>query len=302
MDGKALTRKLRELLDESSTSSWLDTRTSYDYLYEAAIEFVSRTDCLREEQSITTVADQAGYTLNADFIKLYLKNSDNNFYIKYNDGTTNHFIRHRDYEDVIYGDNTTSTTIPNYFSIIDDSTKDTQLSSTTTSAGAASGGEATLTDTAANFADVSPGDIVHNTTDGSDGVVLSKTSSTVLVTALFDGTDDDWTSGDSYVIQPQARFKLVFDPAPSTASHTVTVYYVKRPDPVYSDYRIYRIPTTHLDSLVEYANFKYKLRDSEPGFADRFLTYWDRKVRRSAHTLNKTFVRRGFSMNLKSRR
>ena len=50
---------------------------------------------------------------------------------------------------------------------------------TTTSAGAAVGGASTLTDTGGDFSDVSPGDIVHNTTDGSDGIVLSKTSSTV---------------------------------------------------------------------------------------------------------------------------
>lgn len=302
VDGLSLLRSLRELLNESSTSEFLDTRSSYEFLWQAAIEFVDRTNCLRNEQSITTVADQAGYTLNANFLKLYLKDSSNKFYLKYDDDSTEHFVNHRDYEDVIFGNQTTSQSIPNYFSIIDDSTKDTQLSSTTTSVGASSGGQATLTDSTADFADVSAGDIVHNTTDGSDGVVLSKTSSTALVTALFGGTDDDYTSGDSYVIQPQARFKLIFDPPPSTASHTATLYYIERPAPVFSDYGIYRISSTYLNDLVEYAAFKYKYRDREPGFGDKFFQHWDRKVRHSGHSLNQAFLRRGFKVNLRVRK
>lgn len=302
IDGKSLLRTLRESLNEASTSEFLDTRTSYEYLYEAAIEFVSRTDCLKLTQSITTVANQAGYTLNADFMKLYLKNSSNKYYIKYNDGSTNHFINFRDYEDIVFGNNTTSQPIPNYFTIIDDPTKDTKLSSTTTSVGASSGGETILTDTNANFADVSAGDIVHNITDGSDGVVLSKTSSTVLVTALFGGTNNDYTSGDSYVIQPQARLQLIFDPPPSTAGHTVTVYYIQRPDPVFSDYGIYRIQGQYLGALVEYAAFKYKYRDREPNFGDKFFQQWSSQIKKSNVVLNKAFVRKDWTVNMMKRR
>lgn len=302
VDGKSLLKGLRELLSESSDSEWLDTRTSYSYLYQAAVEFVNRTSCLRNEQSITTVANQKSYILNADFLKLYLKNSSNKYYLKYNDGSTNHFINFRDYEDIIYEDQTTSKSIPDNFTIIDDATKDTRLSSTTTSAGASSGGESTLTDSTADFADVSAGDVVHNTTDGSDGVVVSKTSSTALVTALFDGTADDWTSGDAYVIQPQARVKIVFDPPLSTASHTVTVYYIQRPAPVFSSYGIYRIQSTYMQALIFYAAYLYKYRDSKSNTGDRYYQYFDNEIRKSGAVLNSTFRRRGWHINLKARR
>ena len=74
MDGKTALRVLREILNESSTSSFMDDRISYDYLDKAYIEFVQRTDLLKTFQSITTVKDQANYELNADFLNLYLTN------------------------------------------------------------------------------------------------------------------------------------------------------------------------------------------------------------------------------------
>ena len=301
VDGKSLLRNLRELLNESTTSEWLDTRSSYSFLYQAAVEFVRRTQCLKNEQSITTVASQSGYTLNADFMEMYLKDKENELYVKYNDGTNDYFIKFKDYEDIIYENNTTAKSIPDFFTIIDDSTKDTRLSSTTTSAGTSSGGECTLTDTTADFSDVSAGDVVHNTTDGSDGVVLSKTSSTALVTALFDGTDNDWTLGDAYVIQPQARLKIVFDPAPSTASHTATIYYIQRPVPVYSDYGIYRIQSQYLLALVYYAIALYEYRDDEPLVSNKMYQAFDREVRHASAGLNRSLNRRGFGYNPKKK-
>lgn len=302
IDGKSLLYALREELNEDSSSSWLDTRSSYTFLYQAAVAFVKITRCMKNEQEITTVADQSGYTLNADFMRMYLKNTDNELYLKYNDGTSDHFITFKDYEDIVYENQTSSKSVPDRFTIIDDATIDTRLSSTVTSDGDASGGECTLTDTAADFSDVSAGDMVHNTTDGSDGIVLSKTSSTALVTALFEGTDNEWDTNDAYVIQPQARLKIVLSPPSSTSSHTVTVYYIQRPAPVYSDYGIYRIPAEHLESLTEFAAFKYKRRDAEPDFAREFLRYWDLKVRGSAYELNNTFNRKGFSVTWKKKR
>jgi len=262
---------------------------------------VRRTLSLRNEQAISTVANQAGYTLNADFMEMYLRNTDNDLYLKYNDGTTDHFITFRDYEDIIYENDTSSTVIPDHFSIIDDPTNDARISSTTTSAGASSGGEAILTDSTADFSNVSPGDIVHNTTDGSDGLVLSKTSTIALVTALFDGTDNDWSNGDSYVIQPQARLKIVLDPAPTTSSHTVTVFYIQRPNPVFSDYGIYRIQSQYLNALVFYALAHYSYRDDEITDSTRLMSFFDREVRRASAALNKTFVRQGYTVGWKQR-
>jgi len=302
MDGKSLLYDLRQILNEGSDSDWLDSRSSYTYLHLAAVEFVDRTESLRATQSITTVADQTGYTLNADFMRLYLRDQEHEYYIKYNDGSSNTFLKFEDYQKIILDDQTTSVSTPERFSIIDDSTLDSQVTGTATSTAASSGGQAILTDTAADFSDVSAGDVVHNTTDGSDGFVLSKTSSTVLVVALFGGTANDWTSSDAYVIQPQGRLKLVLDAPPSTAGHTVTVEYVQRPPIVASDYGAYRIQSHYQQALVQYAVFLYKYRDREANFGDSLFVFFDREVRRSASSLNKALGRQGFRVNWKKRR
>lgn len=299
MDGKDLLRRLRELLNEDSDSSWLDTQTSYDFLYEAAKSLVDRTGCLRTTQSITTVADDDEYDLAPDFLRLYLRN-DGDYYIKFYDGSNNTFPTWVDYGEIVHQDTPTSVAIPSHFTIIDVADQ-SQATGTTTSAGASSGGECTLTDTAASFTDVNAGAIVHNTTDGSDGVVLSKTSSTVLVTALFGGTDNDWSSGDSYVIQPQSRYQLFLDPPPSTAGYTITVYYLQRPAPVYSDYGIYRFPSQYTEPLVKYAFWLYKYRDKQPDMGDAMYRFWERHVGEAAYSINRGQRPGSFKVNLNKR-
>jgi hypothetical protein len=300
MDGKDLLRRLRQLLNEDTDSGWMDTQTSYDFLYEAAKELVDRTGCLRSTQSITTVADDDEYNLNPDFMRLYLRNSAGNYYIKLNDGSNNHFPTWKDYEDIVYDDNTTSVTIPSFFSIID-TAKSTQVTGTATSTSAASAGQCTLTDTAADFSDVNAGAIIHNTTDGSDGVVLSKTSSTVLVVALFGGTANDWTSSDAYVIQPQSRYQIYLTPPPSTAGYTITVYYIQQPAPVYSDYGIYRFSDQYKEAMVKYAFWLYKYRDKEPDMADSMYKFWDVEMGRKAYNTNRAQRPGGFKVNLKNK-
>ena len=191
---------------------------------------------------------------------------------------------------------------PDHFTIIDDPVLDNQVTGTATGDGAASGGQCILTDTAADFSDVSAGDIVHNTTDGSDGVVLSKTSTTVLVTALFNGTADDWTSSDAYVIQPQGKLQLILDPPPSTGGHTLTVHYIQQPAPVYSDYGTFRFQSQYMDAIIKYAAFQYKYRDREPNYGDVYYMHWDRQVRMANHNLNRTLKRNKLTVNMKARR
>jgi len=300
MDGKQLLYNLRQLLNESSGSGFLDDYTSYYFLYEAAKEFVKLTKCLRSSTTITTVAGQTDYVLPADFMELYQRNDSGKFFLKYTESSNVHFLQHLDYEDISFRNNTTSVSVPNNFSILDNAMLD-RVSGTTTSAGTSSGGEATLTDTAGDFSDVEAGDIVHNTTDGSDGMVLSKTSSTVLVTALFGGTANDYTSGDAYVTQPQGRLKLILDPPPSTAGHTISVPYVQRPLPVFSNYGIYRFQPQYSEAIVKYAAWLYTYRDDSPKFGDAFYQYWDRQVRSAASALNSSFNRRKIQVNLKAR-
>ena len=282
LDGKMLLRALRELLGESSTSEWMDNFTSYTYLNQAAKEFVQRTECLRSEQSITTVADQAEYDLNADFLQVYLRDSNNQPFLKFYDGTNYSWVYYRDYQDIYLANNTTGVTHPSTFTISDNATLPTQLTGTASSAGALSAGQATLTCTTGGFVagKVSPGDVVHNTTDASDGIVLSVTSATALVTALFGGAENDWDSSDAYVVQPQARWKIILDPKPSTSSYVLTVPYVQAPNPVYSDYGRWRIPDGALSYIVNYAGWLYKYRDREPQFGDQLYKMFDMGVRK----------------------
>jgi hypothetical protein len=235
---------------------------------------------------------------------LYLKDKSNRLILPYNDGASSYsdFIYWKDYEDVIVDNNIDSVSNPTHYTIIDDGTLDSQATGTCTSAGALLGGQATLTDSSGDFSDVSAGDTVHNTTDGSMGIVLSKTSSTSLVTALFGGTDNDWDSSDAYVIQPQGRLQIKLDPPPSTAGHTLTAHYVQRPAPVYSDYGIFRFQSQNMDAIIKYAAFNYKYRDQEPQFGDALYVHWDRQVRLSNNVLGKSIGRGKIGINFKKRR
>ena len=279
MDGKNLKRKLQNLLNMVGDTDFFDERSGYDYLYAAARQWVIETECLSTTQSITTVAKQAAYTLSGDFLALYLKNNGK-YYIKFYDGSDYTFIDFRPYEDVIYDDNTTSVAIPSYFTLKDDPTLDTLVSDTADNdGGSAVGGKATLTMNTAVFTDVTPGDIIHNTTDGSDGVVVSTESTgKILGVCLFGGTDNEIDASDAFVIQPRKRMQLVFDPPPLTADYTATVYYLQSPPPVYSDYDVYKLPYDYSDALVHYAAWLFKYRDQKPDIGDRFFLYWKDQI------------------------
>ncbi len=301
MDGAALLYNLRQVLNEASDSGFLDNRTSYEYLWRAAIEFTERTSCLTTTQSITTIANTQNYTLNADYLRMYLRNQDYNYYIKYNDGSANTFPLFKEKEEIIFQNSTASVSNP-YSWYIEDDTLAARVSSTTTAASTASGGEATLTDSTAPFANVNAGDIVNNTTTSAAGYVLSKTSSSVLVTTLFGGTNQNYGNGDSYVIQPAGRKRLVLQPPPSTAGHTITFYYVQRPAPVFSSYGMYRFGTENLQAIIFYAAWLYKYRDRDPNYGDRFFKYFEDQTRKNSVDVNRSFNRTDFKVNLKARR
>lgn len=299
MDGKGLLYRLRTLLDQDELAGDVDVKTAYGLLYDAAIEFVNRTSCLTSSQTVTTVSDQAEYTLSADYLKLYLINSSHKYIVKYQDASSNvSFPTLTDYGKVFNKSTNPSQNIPSNFAVTDNQTLSSRITGTTTSAGALSAGESTLTDTAADFSNVSAGDTVHNVTDNSSGIILSKTSSTVLITALF-GNTNKWGSGDSYVIQPQGRMIITLDPPPANSGHTLIVPYVQRPAPVYSDYGVYRFQPQYGDALVKYAMFLYKYKDANPNFGDRLYQIFDNKVRTYGYQLNKTFNRGGLVMDLK---
>lgn len=298
MDGKTLSDQLYQLLLEASTSDYIDSKTTYDYLYEAACEWVRRTRCITGSQTITTVADQAEYDLNPDFFFLNLRDDRNIDVIRYSDGTYSEFIPFREWNALTYNSTTTSVPIPYNFSIIDKEIQ-TNDTGTATSDGTASNGECTLTDTAGISATV--GDDIHNTTDGSHGKVISVTSSTAVVTALFYGTLNYWTNADAYTIVPQAKKQLVLDPPPDTSGDTITVYYVQKPLPVYAQFRSYRIDDIYSPALVKYAAWLYKYRDGDDNTGDAWFKYFDHQVRAFQHDIGKANRRNSLKVNLYKR-
>ncbi len=301
MDGKRLCRQLRQMLNEESGSNYLDSFTTYDLLNQGAARLNRKIKHLEDTIAITTVADQADYTLPADFVMNIRQDNNGRDLVRYSDGATFNYIPERD-DDVRWRNkpySVTSVSTPTDYSIAYDDTEDAQVSSTATSTAAATAGKCTLTDSSAPFADVQAGDTIHNTTDGSMGVVLSKTSSEILITALFDGTANDWTSGDAYVIQPQAKYKLTLDPPPNTASQTITLDYLRRPKPVYSDYDVFQFPIEYQEALVQYAVGVYKYRSQMIEEANAWFMMAQKTVKDATGMTNKTLNKRRVNVNFK---
>jgi hypothetical protein len=303
MDGKLLKERIRELLNEDSGSRFLDDRTSFEFCYEAAIATADALQCLKTSTTITTVANQAGYTLPADFSKLYLRDANKRLFVKYNDGNADSFLFHAPYEEIVYNNNTTGVVNPEKFTIIDYPTLGSNVTGTVTSASDDVGGKSSLIDSGASFTStVSVGDTVHNTTDASVGYVLAVTSATRLEVALFGGTDNEWDTSDAYIIVPQGRMQLLLDPKPSTAGHTLTVYYLQRPVPVFSDYDTYRFQPQFMTALVKYAAWLYKYRDQEPKFGDAYFLFWERELKKNKAQADDSLNRNSYKVNFKKRR
>ena len=299
MDGKTLADQLYQLLLEDSTSDYIDAKTTYDNFYEAACEWVRRTRCITSAQTITTVALQSEYDLSADFFFGNLRDDKNRDVIKYNDGTNDSFLTFREWNAITYGNDTTAVSIPYNFSITDKEVA-ANITGTATSDGTASNGECTLTNTG-GISGVTVGDDIHNTNDGSHGKVIEITSTTAIKTALFYGTNNDWTSADAYTIVPQAKKQLVINPPPSASAHTITVYYVQKPLPVYSLFRSYRIDDIYAPALVKYAAWLYKYRDSDDQTGDAWYKYFDNQARMCSHDLVKSYKRNSLKVNLQKR-
>ena len=92
--------------------------------------------------------------------------------------------------------------------------------------------------------------------------MLDVTSETALQTAMFDIADEDvrrgWANADTYAIQPQARYQLIFSPPPSTVGHTVTMYQIVKPLPMFADFRIFGLPEQYSMHAIYFAASIYK--------------------------------------------
>lgn len=215
--------RLAQILNDAHPSGyWLDKKTSFDFLYEAAKDMQKELQSLHSSQNITMIPGQTNYTLHPSYMGISVTDDYGDKVIKFYDGIANtSWLSWKDYSDVIYENQITAIRTPNSYGVIDRALA-SQITSTVTSTTTHSGGEVNLVNSAAalTFADVCPGDVVYNVTQALIGIVLSKTNATTLKTAMFDvsavnSAYGGWTSGDTYIIQPQPRYDLVVDPPPT---------------------------------------------------------------------------------------
>lgn len=297
MIGAVYLNQLNQMLAEFA-SGWVDIKTSFDYLYEAAKDFSKETRACHSSQTITTVAGLASYNLNPDFREIMTKDDSDNFIVAYSDGTYTSWLSWEGYSTYLQNNNSAGT--PFSFSITDAVLPD-RITGTVTTGHAQVGGESVLTDSAATFTSLYPGDSIINTSQSYYGLVLK--NSTTLTTAMFDisartgATYKGWTLADIYLIQPAPRYMLVLDPTPSVSGKTVTVTYYAKPLPVYSDYGSYPFATGYEGALIKYAAWLYKYRDSKPSLADPLYMAYEKEMRKGKNVNRKATGTVGFRVS-----
>ena len=298
MDGKTLKEMLAFLINEPITSGFLDSKTSYDFLYEAALEYNRLTQALNTVQTITTTGTTDQYVLNPDFLCLRLYNDRNELIVEYDTAAgAISFIPFRPYEQIIQALNTDAVDVPTNCSITDGVPVSSLLTSTCTTT-SSNTDPAVLTDSATTFpGTVVVGDTIHNVTDGSHGIITEITSTHVLKAALFYGTANTFTSTNTYKVVPQGRKYLVMDPPTLNAGDTIYVDYVVKPIPVYTSYDSYRFDTSAMFAITKYAAWLYKYRDREPNFGDAFYKFWLAQVSAAVAMTNKAYDRTRFRVN-----
>ncbi len=269
MDGRALIETFLDLVSPNEDIEVFrrddNYRLVYHFLDLAAGEFVRETRCLTTTVDITTVLARQAYDLPPDFLALWMKNANDRNFCKYDDGTTLSYPVLVPYERIFRSDPDVAER-PTAFAVTARSAVPTVAAGTATSAGARSAGRCTLTDSAALFTTdelVYPRDLVHNTTDGADGIVLSVSSATQITTALFKGRTNAWTSGNAYVIQRATGARIVLDHPSAVAGHTITVPYYCMPAPVYSDYDVWGLPPASCRAICAEAVFLFRNRSAD---------------------------------------
>lgn len=261
MDGKALTQIFLDAVDEVAVDmSAVDLRTVYEHLDVAAISFTRELGLLAATAAITTVVSQQAYDLPPNFIRMQVKNSRGQYVGKYSDGSNTYWPVLEDFDDIYRRNLTDGKSAPGSFAIQGKAAKSDLITGTTTSAGAAAAGEATLNDSAATFtAGVHARDRVYNTTSEASGIVLSVTSNTAVKCALFPEGMESWASGDGYLIQPAAVKQVYLDAPSLTAGHTLNIPYIAMPDPVYSEHGFWRIDPKSCYAIAHEAAFFYMM-------------------------------------------
>lgn len=303
MIGSAYQQKINNLLSEFG-SSWIELKASFDYLNEAANDFAKETKSCQNWMTITTVAGTANYLLDPDFLEVLTKDDYDLPIVQYSNGTSTTWLSWESYSGYLQSGSSSGT--PQSFAIAPAAIP-TRMTGTATAIGTQVGGESILTNASGSFLTLYPGDSITNITKGYHGVVIaSPTVTTAVTTAMFDlssrgGAYASWAANDTYMIQPEPRYQMLLDPTPSTTGQTITLTYVAKPHPVYSDYGIFPFATGYEDALIKYAAWLYKTRDSKPQFGDPLYQAYERAMRKAKGVHNKAVGRKGFVVNFLAR-
>lgn len=265
MDGKALTQKFLDALNEASVDmEGLNARSIFECLDEAAICFVRETGSLKDTVTIITVEDRQAYDLPPGFIRLYVKNGNRRFVAKYHDadsGVTAWPVC-SSFEKIFCANRTDPQEYPSRFAIMDKMDSPDPITGETTSPGANNGGASALIDSGADFAgSIFPRTRVHNLTRKADGMVTKAVSGTQLETAMYSGSAPiAWQSADSYMILPSAHKQVYLDAPSKTAGHTICIPYICMPRPVFSDYGTWRFSPRSCHAICYEAAYLYGLK------------------------------------------
>lgn len=266
MDGKTLSQIFLDAVDKAEGDLVeLQPRAIYQALDLAASEFARLTRLLTKTATITTVAHQARYDLPPDFLSMLTTRG--RVLGKYIDAAAEVSWPVAVAEGIIFGDDDAGDedSPPSCFAIVTRLSSETRITGTTSAAGAAAGGEATLTEAGKTFAStVEVRDRVHDTTKQSSGIVLAVTSDTAIVCAMFGGVSSGFGSGDAYVIVPGATQQVLLDRVSEVSDETLSIPYVSAPPPVFSDYGVWPFPEHTCRAIAEEAAFKF-LTDKKKG-------------------------------------
>ena len=276
MNAYSIISKVYTLINESSTSTFLDESTTYELLNTALREFARRTQLYVKSSSISIVSGTSSYTLPDDFLKFFVKSQDD--YVQPSIYYNNNKITYIDYSTYISYDTTETADIPANYTL-NFTYPDNLISGTATSSSTLSNGEVNLVDTSKSFTKSLVGATVHVTHSSvtCNGYVIAYNSSTSLTIATIPSTSI--SSGDSYLISPPPTNTITFYPTPSS-SFTLPIYYTPSFPPIYSPYRPIPLPNDMLIPIACFICWLYKYKDREPAYGDKYFAIYETAVRR----------------------
>ncbi|MBI5845128.1 MAG: hypothetical protein HZB23_10720 [Deltaproteobacteria bacterium] len=302
MHGAAAVQRMLDALNEVGVSeAYCPLRKAYQYLDEAALDFCRRTRILTSSVSITTVAGRQTYPLPPDYIEPYERTMGNRrLFARYETaGGDVSWPVLTSYEKIRLADRTEAEETPVAFTIRSRSEAPTPRTGSAKVSGAVANGECTLVLNSADFAPLlHPRDFVANTTDGSKGVVLDVLSDedaneTYLVTALFGGAVNQWAANDAAVLMPAATHELYLWAPSLNAGDTFRIDYVAKPEPVFADYRTWRIPDEHCPAICLKAAALFMDTKKEMAGAD----YWHKTYELEIREARKRMGRMALAQN-----